>query len=176
MDAFENQHKITSISQWAPIQQYTPHSLDRNIWKPMLFCHLDLSQHKKWMPPAPNWDGLPICRHFQNGRQWSEILFSHITSGLDRDKILVFKPIFFWMMNPMMTLKNPYDSWLTWNSKWLSLKPVEIIWIGPWAQLTPYAPARNGYNLFYFVTEINPNMKKWMPPSQKLGMYYLLNL
>ena len=21
--------------------------------KPMLFCHLDLSQHKKWMAPAP---------------------------------------------------------------------------------------------------------------------------
>ena len=41
------------------------------------------------------------------------------------------------------------------------IKPVEIILIGPfaWAQRTPYAPARNVYNLFYFVTEINPNMK-----------------
>ena len=32
------------------------------------------------------------------------------------------------------------------------------ILIGPWAQRTPYAPARNAYNLFHFVTEINPNM------------------
>ena len=145
--------------------------------KCMLFCHLDLSQHKKWMPPAPNLDGLPICRHFQNGRQWSKILFSHITqhiwiSGLDKDKILVFKPMFFWMMNPMMT-QNPYNSWLTRNSKWLSLKPVEIIWIGPWAQRTPYASAMNTYNLFYFVTEINPNMKSGCHHHQ-IGMYYLM--
>ena len=28
--------------------------------KPILFCYWDLSQHEKWMPPSPNWDGLPI--------------------------------------------------------------------------------------------------------------------
>ena len=96
--------------------------------KPMLFCHLDLSQHKKWMPPAPNCDGLPICGHFQ--MTTSEVKFCFrtlLTSRLDRDKILVVNPMFIWMMNPMMTLKNPYNSWLTRNSKWLSLKPVEII-------------------------------------------------
>ena len=70
------------------------------------------------------------------------------------------------------TLKNPYNSWLTRNSKWLSLKPVEIILIGHWAQRTPYAPARNAYNLFYFVTEINPNMKSGCHHHQ-IGMYYL---
>ena len=26
----------------------------------MLFCHWDLSQHEKSMPPSLNWDGLPI--------------------------------------------------------------------------------------------------------------------
>ena len=28
--------------------------------KPVLFCHWDLYQHEKWMPPLPNWDGIPI--------------------------------------------------------------------------------------------------------------------
>ena len=28
--------------------------------QPILFCYWDLSQDKKWMPPSPNWDGLPI--------------------------------------------------------------------------------------------------------------------
>ena len=28
--------------------------------KPILFCYRDQSQHKKWMPPSPNWDVLPI--------------------------------------------------------------------------------------------------------------------
>ena len=30
-----------------------------------------------------------------------------------------------WMRNPMITLNNPYDSWLTQNSKWLPSKPAE---------------------------------------------------
>ena len=34
----------------------------------ILFCSWDLSEHEKWMPPSPNWDGLPVGRHFQNGR------------------------------------------------------------------------------------------------------------
>ena len=28
--------------------------------KPILVCYWDISQYKKWMPPSPNWDGLPI--------------------------------------------------------------------------------------------------------------------
>ena len=36
--------------------------------RPILFCSWDLSEHEKWMPPSPNWDGLPVGRHFQNGR------------------------------------------------------------------------------------------------------------
>ena len=28
--------------------------------KAILFCHWDLSQHEKPMPPSPDWDGLPI--------------------------------------------------------------------------------------------------------------------
>ena len=44
------------------------------------------------------------------------------------------------MMNPMITLANPYDSWLTLNSKWLPSKPAEITLIGQWAQYWPYTP------------------------------------
>ena len=47
--------------------------------KPIVFCYWDLHQHEKWMPPSPNWDGLPVGRHFQNGHQWSEITFSSMT-------------------------------------------------------------------------------------------------
>ena len=36
--------------------------------RPILFCSWDLSEHEKWMPPSPNWDGLLVGRHFQNGR------------------------------------------------------------------------------------------------------------
>ena len=36
--------------------------------RPILFCSWDLSEHEKWMPPSPNWDGRPVGRHFQNGR------------------------------------------------------------------------------------------------------------
>ena len=36
--------------------------------RPILFCSWDLSEHEKWMPPSPNWDGLPVGRHFLNGR------------------------------------------------------------------------------------------------------------
>ena len=35
-------------------------------------------------------------------------VFAHNSaSRMDRDKILVSKPMFFWMMNPIMTLQNP---------------------------------------------------------------------
>ena len=36
--------------------------------RPILLCSWDLSEHEKWMPPSPNWDGLPVGHHFQNGR------------------------------------------------------------------------------------------------------------
>ena len=50
--------------------------------KPIVFCYWDLHQHENWMPPSPNWDGLPLGRHFQNGHQRSEITFSSITQHL----------------------------------------------------------------------------------------------
>ena len=62
----------------------------------------------------------------------------------------------------MILLKNPYDSWLSRNSKWLPSKPAEITLISQWAQYwqyTPHAPARNVQKLCYFVTRIYPNMK-----------------
>ena len=37
-----------------------PTSTRHERMKPLLFCHWDLYQHEKWMPPSPNWDGLPI--------------------------------------------------------------------------------------------------------------------
>ena len=82
------------------------------------------------------------CHHHQIGMDYlwdaifkmaaTEITFSPIThvSKIDRDKILVSKPMFMWIRNPMITLKNPYDSWLTLNSKWLPSKPAEITLIG----------------------------------------------
>ena len=62
----------------------------------------------------------------------------------------------------MITLKNPYDSWLTLNSKWLPSKPAEITLIGQWVQYwqyIPHIPARNVRKLSYFVTGTYPNMK-----------------
>ena len=61
----------------------------------------------------------------------------------------------------MITLINPYDSWLTLNSKWLPLKPAEIIFISQWAQYwhhTLQIPATNVRKLCYFVTGTYPNM------------------
>ena len=49
---------------------------------PIVFCYWDPHQHEKWMPPSPNWDGLPVGRNFQNGHQRSEITFSSITQHL----------------------------------------------------------------------------------------------
>ena len=93
----------------------------------------------------------------------SGIIFSPVTQFLgDRDKILVFKPIFMWMRNPMITLKSPYDSWLTQNSKWLPSKPAEITLISQWAQYwqyAPHVPARNVRKLCYFITGTYSNMK-----------------
>ena len=73
-------------------------------------------------------------------------------SRIDRDKILVSKPMLMWMRNPMITLKNPYDSWLTRNSKWLHSKPAEITLISQWTQYWQYtqqASARNIRKLLF---------------------------
>ena len=75
--------------------------------------------------------------------------------------ILVSNPMFMWIRNPMITLINPYDSWLTLNSKWLPSKPAEITLISQWAQYwhhTPQIPATNVRKLCYFVTGTYPNM------------------
>ena len=43
--------------------------------RPILCCSCDLSEHEKWMPPSPNWDGLPMGRHFQiSGITFSPII------------------------------------------------------------------------------------------------------
>ena len=86
--------------------------------RPILFCSWDLSEHETWMPPSPNWDGLPVGRHFQNGHHknvWNYIFANNSVSRIDRDKVLMSKPMFMWMRNPMITLKNLYDAWLTRN-------------------------------------------------------------
>ena len=83
-------------------------------------------------------------------------------SNIIGDKILVSKPMFMGMRNPMITLKSPYESWLTQNSKWLPSKPAEITLIRQWAQYwqyTPQVPARNVRKLCYFITGTYSNMK-----------------
>jgi len=96
--------------------------------RPILFCSWNLSQHEKWMPPSPNWDGLPVCRLFQNDvlNKRNYVFAYNSASSIDRDEILVSTPIFLEMMSTMMTPINCYDSWLTQNSKCLSLKPAKI--------------------------------------------------
>ena len=84
--------------------------------------------------------------------------------------------MFFWMKNPMITPKNPYDSWLSLgylgNSKWLSLKSTEITLFGTWDQWTPHVPARN---VSYFVTGTYPNIKSGCHHHQ-IGMDYLYDV
>ena len=95
-----------------PIYPRAPPSPKERM-RPILFCPWDLSEHEKWMPPSPNWDGLPVGRHFQNDHHpnlWNYIFASNSVYRRDRDKILVYKPMLVWMRNPMITLINPYDS------------------------------------------------------------------
>ena len=104
--------------------------------RPILFCSWDLSEHAKWMRQSPNLDGLPVGRHFQNGRHqnlWNYIFAYNSAFRRDRDTTLVSKPMLVWMRNPMITLINPYDSWLTRNSKWLPSQPATITLISRWA-------------------------------------------
>ena len=66
----------TPFSKWPPSKLIKPTCI--------LFCYRDLSQHEKWIPPSPNWDGLHTCiwRHVPIGRQRSEISLSPITQHL----------------------------------------------------------------------------------------------
>ena len=136
---------------------------------------LGLVRNEKWMPPSPNWDGLPVGRHFQNGHHqnlWNYIFASNSVYRRDRDKILVSKPMLVWMRNPMITLINPYDSWLTRNSKWLPSQPAKITLISQWAQYwqyTPHAPARNVKctKAMLFCHGDLSQHEKPMPPSLK---------
>ena len=59
------------------------------------------------------------------------------------------------------------NSWLTRNSKWLSLKSTEMTLFGPWPN-GPHVPARNVWNLSYFVTGTYPNIH-----HHQIGMDYL---
>ena len=70
--------------------------------KPVLFCHWDLYQHEKWMPPSPNWDGLPIWHHFQNGHQRSKITFLFVTYYLGS-----IEPIFCFQMRSYLGYLAP---------------------------------------------------------------------
>ena len=111
----------------------------------------------------------PLGRHFQNGRHtdwWNYMFTNNSVSRIDRDRMLVCKPIFMWMGNPMITLTNIYDSWLTGNyngclrNQQKSLKLVN----------GPNIPARNIRHLCYFVTGTYPNTKK------SIGMNYLYSV
>ena len=44
----------------------------------ILFCSWNMSEHEKWRPPSPNWDGLPVGPP----SKFSGITFSPITQFL----------------------------------------------------------------------------------------------
>ena len=95
--------------------------------------------------------------------KWNYVFAYYSASRIDRDKILFSKPmhVFLDKESNEDTAKSIWrlvNSWLTRNLKWLSLKSTEITLIGPWAQWTQHAPARNVCNLSYFVNGTYPNM------------------
>ena len=99
-------------------------------------------------------------------KEWIRRLESTVrTMGWRHESVLRLK-------NPMITPKNPYDFWLTRNSKSLSFKSTEITLCGPWAQWTPHAPAMNVWNLSSFVTGTYTNMNSGCHHHQ-FGMDYL---
>ena len=85
-----------------------------------------LAQHSKWLPSKPAeitlisqwaqyWQYTPHVPA-RNVRKlcYVIIVFAYYSaSRIDRDKISASKPMFFSDENPMMTLQNPYDYWLT---------------------------------------------------------------
>ena len=101
---------------------YSPGSTLRYISdpvRPILFCSLDPSKHEKWMPPSPNWDELPVWRHFQNGRHenWQNHVFAYNSaSNVDRNEISGSTPIFFRVRNSIKAFAGFYDfNWLIMN-------------------------------------------------------------
>ena len=84
--------------------------------RPILFCSLDPSKHEKWTPPSPNWDELPVWRHFQNGRHgnWQNHVFAYNSaSRVDRNDISVSTPICLRVRNSIKALTNFYGFYLT---------------------------------------------------------------
>ena len=84
--------------------------------RPILFCSLDPSKHEKWMPPSPNWDELPVWRHFQNGchGNWQNHVFAYNSaSRVDRNEISVSTPILFRVGNSIKAFTGFYDFYLT---------------------------------------------------------------
>ena len=86
-------------------------------------------------------------------------------SWIDGDNILISKPIFFSMMNPMMTLKNPYDSWLA----VFEINRNDTYW--SMGSIDPTCTRQESMKS-YFVTGTYPNMKRGCYHHQ-IGMYYL---
>ena len=89
-----------------------------------LWCTTYITLFSKW-PPA----------------KWNYVFAYDSSSRIDRDTIWVFKAMFFWTRNPIMTLKIH-----------MTLGQLGIQW-------TPHAPARNVWILFYFVTWTYPNLE-----------------
>ena len=84
--------------------------------------------------------------------------------------------MFLWMRNPMITLKIPYDSWLTQNSKWLPSIPAEITLISQWAQIlaiyrTCTSQERTEAMLFYH-WDLSQHEKSMPPPLNWMDYLY----
>ena len=79
-----------------PLLAIYPTCTSQERTKPMLFCHWNLSQHEKSMPPPLNWDGLPIQRNFLKWppAKWNYVFAYYSESRIDRDNILVSKLMF----------------------------------------------------------------------------------
>ena len=67
------------------------------------------------MPPSPNWDELPVWRHFQNGRHgnWQNHVFAYNSaSRVDRNEISLPTPIFLRVRNLIKALTGFYVFYL----------------------------------------------------------------
>ena len=98
-------------SPWAQLTPRAPPPPQERM-RPILFCSWDLSEHEKWMPQPLNWMDYLYSAIFQMAASEEKLRFRLLLriSRIDRDKISVSKSMFFWMKNPRMTLKSPYDS------------------------------------------------------------------
>ena len=107
--------------------------------KAMLFCHWDLSQHEKPMPPYYLYSAI-----FKMAASEFNYVFTYYsTSRIDGDKILVSKTMFFWMKNTMITLQKPIGLLVNAEFKLavFEINRNDINWsMGP---MDSHAPARN---------------------------------